>query len=491
MSIQNVTEKVERWGVFELTLKGPEGGNPFLEVNFDAEFRYRGRAVMMGGFYDGDGIYKVRFMPDTEGYWTYTTKSGCVELNGITGSFLCTAPGANNHGPVRVKNTFHFEYEDKTPYYPFGTTCYAWIHQGYELEEQTLNTLKNSPFNKLRMCVFPKDYSYNKNEPVYYPFEGSLEKGWDYTRFNPEFFRHLEKRIMDLGELGIEADLILFHCYDRWGYSNMDEDSNIRYLTYLVRRLSAYRNIWWSLANEFDFVQSKTMGDWDRFFKIVQQNDPFQHLRSIHNGRTFYDHGKPWVTHCSIQSSQLDKVYEWRNLYNKPIIVDECCYEGNIEHDWGNITDKEMVHRFWKGFCCGGYVGHGETYIHPQDILWWSKGGVLYGKSPERIAFLRKIIEEGPSDGLTPYHDTWQVVWAGKEGYYYLMYFGINQPYFKEINLPESDKFEVEIIDTWEMTITPLPGEYSGKCRIELPAKQYIALRIRRLHSFSSIKGGF
>ena len=32
----------------------------------------------------------------------------------------------------------------------------------------------------------------------------------------------------------------------------------------------------------------------------------------------------------------------------------------------------------------------------------------------------------------------------------------------QEINLPESDKFEVEIIDTWEMTITPLPGEYSG-----------------------------
>ena len=68
MSIQNVTEKVERWGVFELTPKD-RGRQSFpLEVNFDAEFRYRGRAVMMGGFYDGDGIYKVRFMPDTEGY---------------------------------------------------------------------------------------------------------------------------------------------------------------------------------------------------------------------------------------------------------------------------------------------------------------------------------------------------------------------------------------------------------------------------------------
>ena len=55
------------------------------------------------------------------------------------------------------------------------------------MEEQTLQTLANAPFNKLRMCIFPKDYAYNKNEPVYYPFEGTPLKDWDFTRFNPEF----------------------------------------------------------------------------------------------------------------------------------------------------------------------------------------------------------------------------------------------------------------------------------------------------------------
>ena len=39
------------------------------------------------------------------------------------------------------------------------------------------------------------------------------------------------------------------------------------------------------------------MADWDRFFRIVQESDPYQHLRSIHNCRGFYDHAKPWVTH--------------------------------------------------------------------------------------------------------------------------------------------------------------------------------------------------
>ncbi len=70
-----------------------------------------------------------------------------------------------------------------------GTTCYAWTHQGDELEEQTLKTLKTAPFNKLRMCVFPKHYGWNENEPVYYPFERTASGEWDFARFNPAYFQ--------------------------------------------------------------------------------------------------------------------------------------------------------------------------------------------------------------------------------------------------------------------------------------------------------------
>ncbi|KPK41479.1 MAG: hypothetical protein AMJ65_09385 [Phycisphaerae bacterium SG8_4] len=99
---------------------------------------------------------------------------------------------------------------------------------GDELEEQTLETLKTASFNKMRMCVLPKTYSYNKNEPQYYPFGGSALKDWDFTRCNPLFFRHLEMRVVDSLELGIEADIILFSPYDRLGFSEMDPESDYR-----------------------------------------------------------------------------------------------------------------------------------------------------------------------------------------------------------------------------------------------------------------------
>ncbi len=225
---------VEQWGRFELSLNGPQNGNPFLDIALSARFMQGDRIVKVNGFYDGDGNYRVRFMPDTIGEWGYVTESNDASLNGKKGSFHCKAPTPGNHGPVRVSNQYHFSYADGTPYYPFGTTCYAWIHQGDTLEEQTLATLKTASFNKLRMCVFPKSYSYNKNEPPLYPFEGTAPKDWDLTRYNPEFFRHLERRVADLGKLGIEADIILFHPYDRWGFSEMDAKSDYRYLSFTV-----------------------------------------------------------------------------------------------------------------------------------------------------------------------------------------------------------------------------------------------------------------
>ena len=43
----------------------------------------------------------------------------------------------------------------------------------------------------------------------------------DFDRPNPEAFRHFETQIGKLAEIGIEADIILFHPYDRWGYADM------------------------------------------------------------------------------------------------------------------------------------------------------------------------------------------------------------------------------------------------------------------------------
>jgi hypothetical protein len=353
-------------------------------------------------------------MPETQGTWRFETQSNLPALERKTGEFGVIKPSRGNHGPVRARNTFHFEFADGTPYFPIGTTCYAWIHQGDRLEGETILSLQHSPFNKLRMCIFPKHYALNENKPVYYPFAGTPPSGWDYTRFNPAFFRHLEQRISQLRDLGIEADLILFHPYDKghWGFDRMPPRADDRYLRYVVARLAAYRNVWWSLANEFGFMKEKTDADWDRFFQIILECDPYGHLRSIHNGTRLYDHTRPWVSHASIQNgsavADFGRALLYRDVYTKPIVFDEVKYEGNITQRWGNLSAEEMVHRFWQGSIAGTYVGHGETYRRPDDILWWSKGGALRGQSPARIAFLRAILETGPPEGLDPL-DKWQV----------------------------------------------------------------------------------
>jgi len=466
------SDTIERWGIFELSLRGPSGGNPFMDVKLSAQFRQNDRVFEPEGFYDGDGVYRIRFMPDALGEWTYITKSNRRELDGKKGKFACIKSSLDNHGPVRVHKTWHFAYADGTPYFQVGTTCYAWVHQGNAMEEQTLATLKNAPFNKMRMCVFPKSYAYNKNEPEFYPFEGKPLKDWDYSRFNPEFFRHFEKRVGDLRDLGIEADIILFHPYDRWGYSKMDARTDDRYLRYIVARLAAYRNVWWSFANEYDLMKSKTMADWDRFFQIVQKYDPYQNMRGIHNCRGFYDHNKPWVTHASIQSSDLARGSQWREKYRKPIVYDECKYEGNIPQGWGNITAQELVHRFWLGTVGGCYVGHGETYKHPKDILWWSKGGVLHGQSPARIAFLKKVVEPTPFAEMVPGELSRGNYVLSKAGELYFIYFTTPTPITLE--LPGAIPYKVDGIDTWNMTITPLGNASPGKFSFTPPKTNYV-----------------
>lgn len=484
MGKPEVLDEVERWGTWELSLDGPTDGNPFLDVQLNARFEHKHRAVEVDGFYDGKGIYRFRFMPDVEGTWRYVTRSNRPGLDGVSGQFACVAPSSNNHGPVRVTDADHFTYEDGTPYTPVGTTCYAWVHQGDELEEQTLETLGRSPFDKLRMCVFPKDYVFNRNEPIYYPFERDEAGEWDFARFDPAFWAHLELRIGQLRDLGIEADVILFHPYDRWGFADMGAEADDRYLRYAVARLAAYRNVWWSMANEYDLMEAKTMTDWDRFFRVVQESDPYQHLRSIHNCRRFYDHGKPWVTHCSIQSHDMAQIPRWRERYRKPIVMDEVCYEGNIQHRWGNIPAQELVHRFWEGFTRGGYVGHGETYLHPQDVLWWSKGGVLHGQSPERIDFLCRILEAAPVDALSPVSDgpAWtDRACIGTAPDYYLCYLGRYQPAVCTLDLPEGYRYTIDLIDTWAMTVTPLDGAFENQDQVELPGEPYLALRLQRM----------
>lgn len=410
---------VEKWGIFELSLKSEkEYHNPFTDVKMKSRFICGDKKTTVQGFYDGGGVYKLRFMPEAEGEYVYSTVSNDPGLDGISGSFRVLAPSSGNHGPVRVSGNEHFSYADGTPFFVMGTTAYVWHHRPAEIRGRTLESLSKYGFNKIRMLFFPKHYTGNHGavdvsyEPPCYPFDGTSGH-FDFARPNPGYFREFEQRLKELSGLGIEADVILFHPYDfgHWGIdAGMDEEDALSYLRYIVSRLSAFRNVWWSLANEYDIdrdedrsgrlVLSRKRRGWDVIGEFIKASDPYGHPRSCHNisfGWIYPD--RPWMTHVSYQHPDTYTLMtELKKEYDKPVIDDEYQYEGNLPDDWGNSSAELTLGRHWLSVMAGGYASHGEAFIrngNRRDIFW-AYGGEMTGDSASKLRFLKEIVTSCP-----------------------------------------------------------------------------------------------
>ena len=460
--------QVPQWDIFEVSLHAVSKGNPF-DVPVAADFTSGQTTIHVRGFYDGNDTYRIRFMPPTQGVWRYETDSEVRDLNGQKGEFCCVAPAEGQHGPVMPKNTFHFAYADDKPFVPISTTIYGWVNQrSDELQEQTLASLKASPFNRVRMMVLPIKYGPD-NVPRWFPFEKNEDGSWNFDHPDPQYFRHIEQRLAQLREMGIEAELILFHSRDDGltHFDRMSAEADDRYLRYVVARFSSYSNVWWNLANEFDAMRYKHDDDWDRFFQIIAAEDPVQHPRSVHQMHRYYDVTRDWVTYMSVQNggavSKFGLPDSFRIASQKPIIFDEIEYEGTSPASWGHLPPQDMVHRFWLGIVAGCFVTHGETLYSAPEIAWISRGGKLMGESPKRIAFLKKIIADAPMENFAPLNPQDEKIGiGGKVGDYYLVYFGKSSPTEWTFDLPASrfikpgTKFKIDIIDTWNMTITPV-----------------------------------
>ena len=511
---------MKQYEMFELIFPGEALTDRWAQIDLTAEFSCGKVCKTVKGFYDGEGRYIVRFLPETAGEWQWKV-SGAVNAEGTE---VCE-PAESSRGLVKAVET-HFEFEDGTLFIPFGTTVYALASQDDALVEQTLETLKAAPFNKVRMCVFPKHYDYNHNEPPFYAFEKKADGSWDVNRPCIAFWHRFERILNRIADLGIQIDLILFHPYDRWGFSKLPQRDNLIYLDYLLRRLSAWPNIWWSLANEYDLnMDVKSLANWEEIEEYVAKNDPYGHPLSNHNCMCFWDATRPNVTHASLQTKGFSEISRWIREYKKPVIIDECCYEGNLPHFWGSISGQEMVRRFWRCYASGAYCTHGETFLSDDEILWWARGGVLKGESPKRIAFLRQIMESLPGP-LTPRtggfielaasdepvnmeqippamqaffksfsdsihrmsaedrtaHLGGEHAWeshCGEEAY--LTYFDLQCYGVQTVQLPKDKTYKAELIDVWNMTRDVIAEAISGETTLKLPGRDNLALLITRI----------
>lgn len=67
-------DKVECWGRYEISLPAKVKGNPF-DIELTATFSGPDTTLTVRGFYDGNDTFKIRFMPVSQGVWSYVTQS--------------------------------------------------------------------------------------------------------------------------------------------------------------------------------------------------------------------------------------------------------------------------------------------------------------------------------------------------------------------------------------------------------------------------------
>lgn len=70
---------------------------------------------------------------------------------------------------------------------------------------------------------------------------------------------------------------------------------------------------------------------------------------------------------------------------------------------------------------------------------------------------------------------------AGIRHEYEISYFGFSQPTYRRFVMPAGRKYAVDIIDTWNMTVETAAEAAEGRFSVELPGRQFMAVRLRAL----------
>ena len=306
---------------------------------------------------------------------------------------------------------------------------------------------------------------------------------------------------------------------------SMDVAHDEAFLKYVVARFSAFRNVWWTMTNEFDLFPVQK--DWQRLGEFVEKADTSKHLRGIHNCCiAFYDNSQPWITHVILQNITLQRRASgprndaWLELdarkIGKPVVTDEYGYEGNFAFTWGSFSPRDISEMHWSITLAGAYGSHGESYTYAGP-------GEFIGESPVRLGFLKQIMTEAPYQEMEPAPDVVTkngdalVTVLAKRGSYYLMHFAPprEQPDWNlgffgpatpshpmplsagrptlafsprpvpEFNIGEGT-FKVEVIDTWNMKVHVL-GYTTG------PVQKFqsnVTPGVVRLVKVSGVEGG-
>jgi hypothetical protein len=329
-----VAQEIPKWSIFEVEiLNNSSYSNKFRDIDLNAIFTSpTGRNIQFWGFFDGDGtgggehldvrnfppdnagelsgnVWKLRFMPDEIGTWTYQWSFSDDSYSG-NGSFVCVAAGSRQ-GVLKVNqtNSFWFQDGEGNPFFPrpvyilpgeqlcysgalYGANVYApLIAKGFNMIVNNLFPVWNWTTHQVHPDNGPADI----NIMFWYQTDNYQDEDqdedpevwmYDTERMNLFTWRRIDEHLIFLANQGIYV----------WGWQGFavkrtfrimpqrfPEDQGRWYIRYCMARLAPFYNIIWNHTWEL----AEGAGN---FRAWVHEYDPWDRLYfQLDSDSTIYD----------------------------------------------------------------------------------------------------------------------------------------------------------------------------------------------------------
>lgn len=433
--------RVEQYKKFEASFTSDRVyENPLYDLeHFKVTFTSEsGREKTVHGFWDGNKTWKVRFLADELGNWTFRTSCSDEQnkgLNNQTGSFECftnqSPLSIYQKGPIQhIDGTYHLSYADGSPF--FWVACTAW--------NGALKSTNDEWDTYLQHRV---DHHYNIIQFVTTQWRGGDQNSKGEVAFtgagkislNVSFFEHLDQKIDRINDYGLVAAPVLLWALPFGqgrelspGYYLADNEA-IKLARYLVARYGGNQVIW-VLGGDGKYTD-ELEDRWKYIGEQVFGSGEYQGLATTHPmGSSWYGDiymDVDWIDIIGYQSSHSngERVVNWVNkgpmanqwdkVPPRPIIN----MEPNYEEIHFRITAEDVRNAsYWSifntppsGITYGAngiwpWIREGESILnhrHPPGTSTWRKSIDFPGSL--QIGYLSEFMQSYPWWNLKPAPD--------------------------------------------------------------------------------------
>lgn len=388
-------ETVHKWGVFEAEFKsGVDYVDPLRDVNLRCIFKSSsGREAMVEGFWDGCSTWRIRFMPDELGSWTYRTLCSNRDDEGLhdqTGVFESIPYEGENpiyiHGALKLSdNRRYLVHTDGTPFFWLADTAWNGIIRSTVVEwSKYLKIRREQGFTAVQFVM-----THWRGGPYDVERETAYEGREKIVKLNVEFFKRIDVKFSMVNEYGLIAAPVLLWAIkdDISPGANLTDENALLLTRYLVARYGAYILVW-ILAGDGDYRGGKAER-WRRIGRTVFQGKSKQPV-------TMHPAGRHWLLPEFLREKWLDIVgyqsghgvseddlkwlcfgppsKDWRLEPTRPFINLEPNYEDHLAYRIFKPITAHMVRR----------AAYWSLLVAPPAGVSYGTNGVWYwNRKPE------------------------------------------------------------------------------------------------------------